>query len=88
MLNKNSMLTGFLAALLFPAIAFVIAYLLKNNVSIINRPAFPYLIAIALKLILISFGLKKGLDQTGKGIMLATFICMVLVFIFKIQPIK
>ena len=88
MLNKNNMLAGFLIALIFPVIAFLTAYLLKYNAKIINRPALPYFIAIALNLILLRFQLKKELNQTGKGIMLATFIFMLIVFIFKIHPIR
>ena len=88
MLNKNSMLTGALAALIFPAIAFVTPYLLKNNIIIINRPALPYFIAVALNLIIMRFAFKKDLDRTGKGIILATFVCMLVVFILKIHPIR
>jgi len=88
MLNKNSMLTGILAALIFPALAWGVAYLLRTNVDIINRPALPYLFAIALNLILLRVGLKKGLDQTGRGIMLATFVIMLLIFILRIHPIR
>ena len=88
MLKKNSMAAGVLAAWVFPAIAFAIASLLKNNVDIINRPALPYFIAIALNLILVRISFKKGLDHTAKGIMLATFVCMLLIFIFKIHPIR
>jgi hypothetical protein len=88
MLNKNSLLTGILAALIFPALAWGVAYLLRTNVDIINRPALPYLVAIALNLILLRVGLKKGLDETGRGIMLTTFIFMLLIAAFKIFHIK
>jgi hypothetical protein len=63
-------------------------YLLKNNTYLINRPAVPYFVAIALNLLLIRFSLKKGNDHTGRGIMLTTFVFMVLLFIFKIHPIR
>jgi hypothetical protein len=88
MLKKDSILTGILAALVFPAVAFVAGNLLKHNVDIINRPSLPYLIAIALNLIFLRVILKKGLDQTGRGIMLATFVCMLVIFILKIHPVK
>ncbi|MDF2433753.1 MAG: hypothetical protein JWP44_3384 [Mucilaginibacter sp.] len=82
------MFTGFLAALVFPAIALITAYLLKYDTAIVSRPGLPYFIAIALNLIIMRFALKQGLDKTGKGVMLATFIVMVLVFAFKIHPIR
>jgi hypothetical protein len=88
MLKKNSLLTGILLALVLPAIAFIVEYLLKDNTYIINRPAVPYFVAIALNLLLIRFSLKKGNDHAGRGIMLATFIFMLLLFIFKIHPIR
>ena len=88
MLNKNSLPAGILAALIFPAFAFIVAYLLKNNSYIVNKPALPYFIAIALNLVLIRFFSKKAADKTIRGIMLATFVFMLLIFIFKIHPIR
>lgn len=85
MLNKNSFLAGILVAFIFPAIAWAAAYYLKYNIYIINRPALPFFIAIALNLILMRFILKRELDQTARGIMLATFIVMLLIFIFKVH---
>jgi len=82
------MLTGILAALVFPAIAYGVAQLLKNNADVINRPALPYLFAIAANLIALRFILKKDLDQTGRGLMLATFAIMLLIFLLKIHPIR
>lgn len=88
MLKRNSVPIGILAALIFPALALISAYLLKENLYLMNKPALPYFAAIALNLILIRTGIKKGLDKTGKGIMLATFVFMVVVFIFKTHPIR
>ena len=85
MLNKNSLLTGILLALIFPAIAWVTAYYLKNNMDLINRPALPYFIAIALNLIMLRFAIKKDFDKTGRGIMLATFVAMIAIFMFKVH---
>ena len=85
MLNKNSLLAGITTALLFPAIAWGMAYLLRNSVDIINRPALPYLVAIALNLILLRFLLKWDLDKTARGVMLGTFIIMLLVFMIKVH---
>lgn len=88
MLNKNNMLTGILAALIFPAIACLAAGMLKNNYYLINKPALPYFTAIALNLILLRISYKKGADKTVTGIMLTTFVFMILIFILKIQPIR
>jgi hypothetical protein len=88
MLNKNSLPAGILVALIFPAFAFIAAYLLRNNSYIINKPALPYFTAIFLNLMLIMFFSKKAADKTIKGIMLATFVFMLLIFIFKIHPVR
>jgi hypothetical protein len=88
MLNKNSMLTGVFIAFIFPAIAWITEFVLKTNTYIINRPAVPYFIAIAINLIILRFCLKNNAEQTGRGIMLATFACMLLIFIFKVHPIR
>jgi hypothetical protein len=83
---QNTMLMGVLLALPFPFIAWVVAYLLRHNADIIiNKPALPYIIAIALNLLLLRFVIKKDLDKTARGIMLATFAIMIALFMFKIR---
>jgi len=81
---KNTMLMGVLLALPFPAIAWLVASLLKNNVDLINKPALPYVIAIALNLLMLRFAVKKDLDKTARGVMLATFAIMLVLFMFKV----
>jgi hypothetical protein len=88
MLNKNSLLTGVLMALILPVVACAVAYLLKNNEFIINKPALPYFGALAINLVILRVYFKKGADKTGGGIIIATFVFMVLVFVFKIHPIR
>jgi hypothetical protein len=87
MLNKNSMLTGVFIAFIFPAIAWITELVLKTNTYITNRPAVPYLVAIALNLFIIRFCLKNDVDQTGRGVMLATFIFMIFVLL-KVHLIR
>jgi hypothetical protein len=83
MLKKDNMLTGVLAALIFPALAWLAAFFLKDNSYVINKPALPYLVAIALNLLLIRYCSKKNADHTARGVMLTTFALMLLIFIFK-----
>ena len=87
MLKKDNFIFGVLVAAIFPIIACIIAYALRTNIYIINRPAFPYLISIAVNLILMRTSFKYERQQTGKGMMLTTFICMVAIFFLKIHPI-
>ncbi len=80
------MLTGFLAGLVFPGASLLLSHLLYKDVILLNKPAIPYLAALGLNLFFIRISYKKDADQTGKGIMLATFVCMLLlIFIFKIK---
>jgi hypothetical protein len=88
MLKKNNLFPGILAALIFPALAWVAEYLLKTNAYILNKPAVPYFVAIGLNLILLRYSFKREMDQTGRGIILATFVCMILVLLFKIHPTR
>ncbi|MFI5158827.1 MAG: hypothetical protein ACHQF4_08170 [Sphingobacteriales bacterium] len=87
MLKKDNLLTGILAALVFPALAWVAAYLLKDNAYIIGRPSMPYIIAIALNLFLLRYSYKNGGDKTGRGVIVATF-AFLLLLIFIIHPVK
>jgi len=88
MLKRDSIITGIAIALIFPAIAFGVAYLLRNQVYIIGRPAIPYLVAIAFNLIMIRLLQKKNMDKTSQGIMLATFVIMLLVVLTKVYHIR
>jgi hypothetical protein len=85
MLKKNSLPIGALIAFIFPAIACGVAYLLKDNTAIINRPALPYLVAVGANLVLMRICSKKSLDQTTRGIMITTFVFMLLIFAFVIR---
>ena len=88
MLKKDNLFTGVLASLIFPALAWATEYLLRDAAYIINRPLVPYFFAIGLNLILVRLGQRSGREKTARGIMLGTFILMLLLFIFKIYPAK
>ncbi|MBD1392983.1 hypothetical protein [Mucilaginibacter glaciei] len=86
MFSKNSlplgMLYGFIPSLL---VWLLCNYILNNEAFVMDKPAAPYLIAICLNLLLLRYAAKKHLDEMSRGIMLITFVCMLLVFIFKMQ---
>jgi hypothetical protein len=85
MLNRNTLLTGFLIGSILPAIAWVVFNVLYKNWVIFHKPAIPYLVALGINLFIVKHCYKKDADETGKGVMMATFICMILMVIFKIQ---
>ena len=60
MLNKNSLVAGVLIALICPVLAFATLYFFTDNLYLINKPALPYFIAIALNLGLMRVFHKKN----------------------------
>jgi flagellar biosynthesis protein FlhB len=86
MLPKNSYLTGILLAIPLPVAAFVLAtYVLQYDTLILNKPALPYLVAIALNLIMMRLFSADGAVKTVKGIFIATFLITIALFIFKLR---
>ncbi|OOQ60034.1 hypothetical protein BC343_27285 [Mucilaginibacter pedocola] len=58
---------------------------MHNDAIIMNKPAVPYLLAIVLNLVLLRYFFRKDMQELVKGIMMATFAFMLIVFIFKIR---
>jgi predicted Na+-dependent transporter len=83
MLNKNNMGTGVLLGLILPVISGVLFELLFKNVVLMGKRGIPYLIVIALNLIMMRYFGRKHQDKTVMGIMLVTFVFMLFVFIFR-----
>ncbi|MDN3580434.1 hypothetical protein [Mucilaginibacter flavus] len=89
MLKNNSIIAGVIGGLILPGISlFVFLYLLKGNFLIFNKPGVPYLVAIALNLFITRYIYTKGMDKTGIGFILVTFVFMAAVFLLKLQPIQ
>lgn len=82
MLNRNHIALGFVAALFFPTIAWVIDAVVLKYISDFKQ-GIPYLAAVAFNLFLIRIFFKNGQDQTGIGAIICTFIVMAIVFLFK-----
>jgi|HubBroStandDraft_5_1064220.scaffolds.fasta_scaffold288907_2 hypothetical protein len=87
MLRKDSIIIGVLIGVIFPAISAVVAYLLKGNLYLVNKPAVPYLVGIAANLVAMRILSKKDLTDTVKGMMITTFVFMLVTLIFVIHPI-
>ncbi len=89
MLKNNGIIAGVIGGLILPGISlFVFLYLLKGNFLIFNKPGIPYLVAIALNLFITRYIYAKGMDKTGIGFILVTFVFMAAVFLLKLQPIQ
>ncbi|RYU90725.1 hypothetical protein EWM62_08750 [Mucilaginibacter terrigena] len=86
MFKKNNLYIGMLYGCVAPVLAWLIfAVLLKNDSIFLDKPAIPYLIAIGLNLVMLRFSAKAYLDKTSNGIMIATFVCTLLIFVFKMH---
>jgi hypothetical protein len=86
MFHKNPMFVGFVLGLILPGLALLLFNVLYKDAVVLGKPAIPYMVALGLNLIAIRISYKKDADQTGKGIMLSTFICMLLlVLVFKVR---
>ncbi|WP_143822161.1 hypothetical protein [Mucilaginibacter pedocola] len=86
MWSKDSTATGLLLGSILPAGSWVLfEYVMHNDAIIMNKPAVPYLLAIVLNLVLLRYFFRKDMQELVKGIMMATFAFMLIVFIFKIR---
>jgi len=84
MLKKNHVITGMLAGAVLPGITwFIFWYILNNKVIFNNKPLIPYLVALGLNLFATKFLFKKGYDQTGTGVMLISFVVVILLGTFQ-----
>lgn len=88
MLNKNHIATGISVGLIFPVIAVTAARMLRDNLYLINKPALPYFIAIALNMVLTRILFRRNLHTTAKGVMLGTFVFMVIVLLINVHPLR
>lgn len=84
MLKKDHFLTGVLVGLLLPVICWLIIDVLKL-MPVLNKPAVPYFIAVFFNLLAIRYFFKMHKASTGMGMMLVSFVCMVLVFWLKLM---
>lgn len=85
MFVKNNLFVGLLLGMAIPLITWFIFGYQFPQLQYRYKPGVPYLIAVALNLFIIRYCFRKDADQTGKGVMLTTFICMLLVFLFKVK---
>ncbi|GAB3919873.1 hypothetical protein [Mucilaginibacter myungsuensis] len=85
MLNKNTIATGILLGLILPALAAVLfEFIIQDGWKLIQR-GMPYFITVALNLGLMRYFAGKGQDRTAQGVMLISFVFMVVVYFFRFR---
>jgi hypothetical protein len=79
---KNNFWIGLGIGAIFPALAHVLVRFTDLELHFLpEKPMAIYTIAVLVNLILLRFIYRAGNDHTGKGIMVSTFLAMVLYLI-------
>lgn len=81
---RNSILLGVFIGLIGPVIAHLLMSYTEVQVLLFpDKPTGLYIIAAAINLIGCWLSYKKGLDKFGNGLILATFVAMLLLVFTK-----
>jgi hypothetical protein len=82
---KNNVVVGMLIGLVLPLLAWIFSEVFFQRDIIANKPGVPYLVAVAINLILLKFIYKSNADKAGIGLLIVTFTAVILTFVFKIK---
>ena len=85
MLNKNNLSTGVLIGLILPLLSALLFEVLFKDATLFGRRAMPYIIVGLLNLGILRYFAHKHQDKTVQGIMLVTFVFIMLVFIYRFK---
>ena len=86
-MQKNSLLAGVLIGVIAPVLAYIIStYTTVQQSLFSDKPIAFYVIAAVINLIIVRFSFRAGQDKFAKGIVLITFLAMlVLIFASKLK---
>ena len=85
MAKRDNMWIGVILGLILPGIAFFFVEVLKKNIRFLQKDDILYIGCVALNLILVRYFFSKDKEQTGRGIVLSTFICAFIFFYYKMR---
>lgn len=83
MFKKDSVWLGLGAGLFFPAVAFLIVEVIKKNLVFLAKDDLLYIGCVAINMLLLNYAYKRDMEQTGRGIISATFVCALIFFYYK-----
>lgn len=83
LLRYNHWLFGCFLGIVAPSIAFLFMEYHLVEALTHRKPLTVYLLAATVNLILLRYLYKNGNDKTGKGLMLVTFVAMLLLLYLK-----
>lgn len=76
---KNSLLLGVLIGALAPAVSYLLTVFTSVQTSFFaEKPIALYVIAATINLVILRFSYRSGKDLLGKGVILITFVAMLL----------
>ncbi|GEM_PF-231688 len=79
---KNNIWIGLSGGTVFPLLAFLLVRFTDLELHFLpEKPMATYTIAVLINLIFLRFAYRSGNDQVGKGIIMVTFLAMVLYLI-------
>ena len=85
MFKKNNLWLGAFSGIILPVITWLIFTVWMPGKVILNKPVLPYFIALFMNLILIRYFHRNSAENTARGVMLVTFVFVVLIFLFKFR---
>ena len=85
MIKKDNVWIGMLVGLVFPAIAFFFVEILKKNISFLKKDDLLYIGCVAINLFLVRYFFNQDKENTGRGIIGATFVCAFIFFFYKVR---
>jgi hypothetical protein len=84
MLKKDNVWLGAFLGLILPGIAFFFVEILRRNIRFFQREDLLYIGCVAINLILVRYYFRIDKENTGRGIVGATFICALIFMYYKI----
>lgn len=85
MLKKNSFLFGISIGAILPGLVFFCEEVLKKDLRIYGKENVLYILAFAVNFFMIRYYFKSDIEDTGRGVVMATFLSAFAFFYFKAQ---
>ncbi len=85
MLSKNNVQNGMLTGSILPVVSLLMFEVFTTGKHAVYKPGLPYFIAAAINLILLRYYARKHHEKTAQGIVLVTFVFMILIYLFRFK---
>ncbi len=83
MAKKVEFAGGLLSGVIVPVITCFIFEVVFKGLVFLNRPAIPYLIAIAVNLFILRYFIRNDKEVAGYGLIISTLIIALIIFKLK-----